>query len=423
MDAQIDFLVKELTASYRQVHSLLMDSRVTWEAASDEVVYSFETPGAILGPPDPVTGRRQRLPRNNPSVQQVFMQRRTHAGRALNLYLQPTQETDFAFGEQEFGFGNETLSLGSGLRSGIESLMVRSAIRGGTTDENQLTNLILFRRHPERNGRAISRSEPDFQQVSQEWLRIRETIVRPILQGSHSNPSASPTPTQTPTPRPAPGQPPSTTSGVEAAGNTMRIINCITRLVDQGRPISFVVRYLRDLRRAEAAALSSAGIKIVSCYEARSSTGVSPTSMAYFTRAQGQHDGRRGFTQAQAVGQPAEKPVYFAVDTDPTVRQRQAILDYFQGVRDGYYQYLADMQAQGKRAVTYAIGVYGSGCVLDWSAAQGIVTLFWQAFAPGWCNNRRVWPGANIHTSGRDQPERCRWRLGRLEGWGNEGGW
>jgi len=80
-------------------------------------------------------------------------------------------------------------------------------------------------------------------------------------------------------------------------------------------------------------------------------------------------------------------------------------------------------QAKNKPAVAYAVGVYGSGCVLGWCQAQGIASRFWQAFAPGWCNNRQVWPGANIHTSGRDQPERCRWRLGRLEGWGNKGGW
>jgi len=243
-----------------------------------------------------------------------------------------------------------------------------------------------------------------------------EAALRNTL-GKHPTPATQPAPAQ------SAAQSPSTTSGVEAAGNTTRIIQCIQGLQAQGRSISFVVRYLRDLKRAEAVALSSAGLKIVSCYELSSAAGVSPTNMAYFTRAQGEHDGRLGFTQAQAVGQPSETPVYFAVDTDPNGNQRQPILNYFQGIQDGYNQYLADMQAQNKPAVAYAIGVYGSGCVLNWCQAQGIATWFWQAFAPGWCNNRQVWPGANIHTSGGDKPERCGWRLARLEGWGNEGGW
>jgi len=143
--------------------------------------------------------------------------------------------------------------------------------------------------------------------------------------------------------------------------------------------------------------------------------------VSYYTRAQGQHDGRLGFTQAHAIGQPGGTPIYFAVDTDDA--PRATILNYFQGIQDGCNQYLADMQAQDKEAEVYDIGVYGSGCVLDWCKAQGIATWFWQAFAPGWCNNRQVWPGANIHTTGRDIPPRCGVRLGHLEGWGNEGGW
>jgi N-acetyl-anhydromuramyl-L-alanine amidase AmpD len=210
----------------------------------------------------------------------------------------------------------------------------------------------------------------------------------------------------------------STTSGIEADDDMSRKLGCIQGLSDQGRGITFVQRYLRNLSRAEALALSNAGLQIVSCYEVGS-----PTSAAYFTRAQGQRDGRAGFTQAQAIGQPAGTPIYFAVDFDPGNSQRGVILDYVQGVQEGCAQYLADMDAQNNTGVVYDIGVYGSGCVLDWCKAQGIANWFWQAFAPGWCNNRQVWPGANIRTSGLDTPARCGMRLGHLEGWGDEGGW
>jgi hypothetical protein len=291
-----------------------------------------------------------------------------------------------------------------------DALAIRLAIQRGVRDENRLTDTVFFARHPERRNQRLQPSE---RALIQEWLGIRDRLVRPALRAASTGTAPG---------TPATAQSPSTTSGVEAAGNTTHIVPCILGLRDQGRSISFVVRYLRDLRRAEAAALSASGLRIVSCYE-ESAAHASPTSMAYFTRAQGQHDGRRGFTQAQAVGQPARTPIYFAVDTDPGIGQRQAILDYFLGVRDGFNQYLADMQTQQRPAVPYSVGVYGSGCILDWCRAQGIVSWFWQAFAPGWCNNRNVWPGASIRTSGLDRPERCHWRLGRLEGWGREGGW
>jgi V8-like Glu-specific endopeptidase len=203
-------------------------------------------------------------------------------------------------------------------------------------------------------------------------------------------------------------QPSSTTSGVGDGDDATRTLACIQGLKDQGRSITFVQRYLRNLTTAEVAAISGAGLQIVSCYELGN-----PTEAAYFTRAQGVRDGKLGFTQAQQIGQTAGTPIYFAVDFDPSAAQRQLILDYFDGVQEGCRQYLADMEAKNLPGVLYDIGVYGSGCVLDWCRDQGIATWFWQAFAPGWCNNRQLWSGANLHTSGLDT----------LEGWGNEGGW
>jgi hypothetical protein len=273
-----------------------------------------------------------------------------------------------------------------------DSNVLQTAIEGGESDENRLTDIVFNARHPERSGKKL---QPNEQQLVKEWTDIRDHVVRPAI-----------------------ATPASTTSGVEAAGNTTGIIKCISGLQDQGRNISFVQRYLRDLTSAEVTALRNAGFTIVSCFEEGNAT-----SMAYFTKAQGQHDGKRGFTQAQAVGQTADTPIYFAVDTDPSVGQKSAILEYFRGIADGYQQYLKDMETQNKEAVTYAVGVYGSGCVLKWCQAEGLATWFWQAFAPGWCDNRTVWRNANIHTSGSDQPARCGWRLGHLEGWGNEGGW
>jgi hypothetical protein len=287
---------------------------------------------------------------------------------------------------------------------------IRNAIHQGVRDENRLTDLVFNERHPERRGQRLQVNEP---LLVREWMDIRDRTVRPALQAAASAQTGAQLV------QPAAAKASSTTSGVEADGDMTHHIPCIQQLQDQGRRISFVQRYLRDLQPPEVAALKNAGFQIVSCFE----ENPSDPPIAFFTGARGQRDGWRGFAQAQAAGQPAGTPIYFAFDLDPGLAQRQLVLDYFQGVREGCRQYLADMKSKNKAGVVYAIGVYGSGCVLEWCQAQGIATFFWQAFAPGWCNNRQVWRDANIHTSGRDIPARCGLHLGHLEGWGNEGGW
>ncbi len=70
----------------------------------------------------------------------------------------------------------------------IETGVVRSAIASGRTDENTLTDLVFHRRYPGRNGRPISRGETDFARLSQEWIGIRDLLVRPLLRGSPAAP-------------------------------------------------------------------------------------------------------------------------------------------------------------------------------------------------------------------------------------------
>jgi hypothetical protein len=74
-------------------------------------------------------------------------------------------------GERESGSEAET----------PEQLAVRLMITTGTRDESSLTNSIFFARHPERNGRPIEPGEQRFGVLRDEWLEIRETIVRPML--------------------------------------------------------------------------------------------------------------------------------------------------------------------------------------------------------------------------------------------------
>jgi hypothetical protein len=64
---------------------------------------------------------------------------------------------------------------------GSETAAVKRAVANGQRDENALTNLIFFARHPERQGRKLQRSERGFALLSREWIDIRNRVVRPLL--------------------------------------------------------------------------------------------------------------------------------------------------------------------------------------------------------------------------------------------------
>ena len=101
----------------------------------------------------------------------------------------------FAFDELEWFPELEDEWESYGDSSASENQLVSSAIRRGNTDENSLTNLVFFRRHPERNGRSISASERNYQMLVREWVAIRDTIVRPVLRsGASTPPSTMPAP-------------------------------------------------------------------------------------------------------------------------------------------------------------------------------------------------------------------------------------
>jgi hypothetical protein len=91
MDAQVAYLVAELQTPYRHVNNILRRGDVSLEAASDEVVYSYEVPGSILAQPDS-EGRRRKLPRSHQAVKNKFEERRSFSRNALRTYQQPTPD-------------------------------------------------------------------------------------------------------------------------------------------------------------------------------------------------------------------------------------------------------------------------------------------------------------------------------------------
>jgi hypothetical protein len=92
--------------------------------------------------------------------------------------------------------------LADAVRAGAIGLQVALAIVSGQRDEKTLTNMVFYGKHPELPaGYKIPASE---RHLVQEWLKIRDAVIRPLLGGMGPAPSTRPT---TSSPAPPAGTP------------------------------------------------------------------------------------------------------------------------------------------------------------------------------------------------------------------------
>jgi len=83
--------------------------------------------------------------------------------------------------KDEFDLTRYPTDVMSVLGAGGEVDAVKLAMARGIRSGNELSDLIFFGRHPERSGQSISSTEPNFTQLSREWLDIHDRVVRPVL--------------------------------------------------------------------------------------------------------------------------------------------------------------------------------------------------------------------------------------------------
>jgi len=167
----------------------------------------------------------------------------------------------------------------------------------------------------------------------------------------------------------------------------------------------FACRYLvpaayawKRLTRAEAEAITGAGMMIVSVYETVNNRAASGA-------AAGKADGAAALLEAQAVGQPAGSVVYFAVDYDAQASDFDAIEAYLKAAR-------AQIPA-------YRIGVYGSYAVVEEMARRGAAQALWQTYS--WSRGR-LSSRANIRQYSNDQ-KLAGMTVDFNESFGGEGWW
>lgn len=90
----------------------------------------------------------------------------------------PTSAGRSAEFEEEFSFVGFPKPVMDALKARNETLAIQRAASAGFRDENTLTDLVFFARHPERNGAPLRSSESGFNALAAEWMAIRDRLVR-----------------------------------------------------------------------------------------------------------------------------------------------------------------------------------------------------------------------------------------------------
>lgn len=169
--------------------------------------------------------------------------------------------------------------------------------------------------------------------------------------------------------------------------------------------MTFVIRYLvptqyawKRLTRAEAEAITAAGMKIVSVFQRANHDAAGGA-------ANGARDGKAAFQEAKLIGQTEGTAIYFAVDYDAQPSDFNAIEAY--------------LRAAAKELPGYLIGVYGSYAVVEEMARRDACSNFWQTYA--WSKGR-LSQVANIYQYQNGQTLAGH-TVDFNDGLGNEGWW
>ncbi|MGF1446978.1 MAG: glycoside hydrolase domain-containing protein [Pikeienuella sp.] len=130
----------------------------------------------------------------------------------------------------------------------------------------------------------------------------------------------------------------------------------------------------KRLERAEAEALSAAGLSLAVVFQQRGGAG---GHLSDLDATAGARDGARALDCAARVGQPEGSAIYFAVDHDFLARERAEIRLYFAALR----RVLANR---------YRLGVYGSGALGAELLECELADYVWLAGARGWSGTRQM---------------------------------
>ena len=148
--------------------------------------------------------------------------------------LIPEFEAIVSGGKNDYEFDGDDLSQGASPppQNDFTTLFIRGLIAIGNRDENQLTNLVFFTRHPELGGQKLTPGLPNYASLSQEWLQIRNNVIRPLLPGTL--PSA-----------PVPAQPTLSQREIQLFISRINPYLFYLNFVRQNIPLSFILGWIK----------------------------------------------------------------------------------------------------------------------------------------------------------------------------------
>jgi hypothetical protein len=127
------------------------------------------------------------------------------------------------------------------------------------------------------------------------------------------------------------------------------------------------------LTTTEAQAVVGKGMRLAVTFQQRQN------QVGDFTYQAGELAGKRAFNYASStIGQPKNSTIYFSVDHDLyKASELSAVAAFFEGVRDAF-------ATEAGPGPCYAVGVYGSGTVLEYLRSKHLAAYFWLAQSTGW---------------------------------------
>ena len=178
-----------------------------------------------------------------------------------------------------------------------------------------------------------------------------------------------------------------TRNAVDASVNCSAGASCL-----RSGGIEIVLRYYSEfhrsktIKRAEAAALAKAGLKIGVVYQDIQNAA------RYFSFSLGHRAGLYAYNYAVSeMRQPPGSGIYFSADFDATANEvKNDVMPYFEGVKKGFED------ASGGRP-DYAVGVYGSGAVCTALAAAKLASYFWLCGSTGYRDFQNYYKSKKWH--------------------------
>ncbi len=137
---------------------------------------------------------------------------------------------------------------------------------------------------------------------------------------------------------------------------------------------------LKTLTKAELTAIESAGMSVFVVFQHCGAQCVNFDLQNKETADKGRKDAEAAVRLAEELGQPAETPIYFAIDFDPTPgRDNPLPATRIWPSIEAYFDQVAEVLAR----TPWQVGVYGAGITCQRLKASGKAKYFWLSSSLG----------------------------------------